>query len=178
MAHAHTAEAVHFSPIAMLDPDRAGAGGVMLSAVLPLAGLMAVNAGAEMMGLRAAAPAMAWMAIAPLVFLPLWGVARWQVVQRGEAGHAAGRWIIALMAAAIVAPWLIAGADTLVGSMITMVVMLIGVAAAARAAMVSKLAAALLLPGLLWAGAGAVVGFGAAAGGWSPPFGLTNSIRS
>ena len=178
MAHAQTAQTIHHSPFAVLDPDRAGAGGVVLSAVLPLAALVSVNAGAEALGLRAMVPAMDWMTLAPLVALPLWGVARWQVVQHGVAGHAAGRWIMALIAAAIVAPVLAAGADALVGSMITMVVLLIGMAAAARTAGVSKLAAALVLPGLLWTGAGAVVGFGAAAGGWSPPFGLTNSIRS
>jgi tryptophan-rich sensory protein len=158
-------------------PDYLGA---VLNAVVPLAGLAIVTGGAEAAGLGV--PTMsplglpAWTGtLALIVMLPMWGIARWLAGKAGRQGRAAARWIVALIVVAIMAPFAVEFLDPLLGSAVFMVLLLIGLGAISRAAMVSGVATALLLPGLLWTGAGAIIAFGAVAGGWSPPFALTNS---
>lgn len=165
----------------VFDADRQDVLGVVLSAGLPLAGLVIVHAGAEAAGLASfIIPAPfglpAWMGMAALlVMLPMWGIARWLVARHGHEGHVAGWWVVALMAAVIIAPFAMAAVDVLMASMVSMLLLLTGIIAAARTAALSGPAAALLLPGIIWTGAGALVGFSIVAGGWSPPFALTES---
>lgn len=160
------------------DVARAG-----ISAALPLAGLLIVQAGADAFGVSAVHPDMpfglpAWSSLAVLVVtLPLWGYAHFLVAGRGPEGRRAGRWIAGFVALVLVLPFALASVDAFFGSFLSMLVLLTGIVAAGRTAAVSARASLLLLPGLLWTGMGALVGFGVAAGGWSPPFALTDTER-
>lgn len=165
------------------DHGRAGAMRAGFSAALPLIGLLVVYATGEAFGLRAAYPVMpfglpAWSGVAVLgLTLPLWGLAHMLVTQHGREGRLAGRWIAGFVVLALVLPFGLASADMVLGSFLSMVVLLAGIVAAARTSAVSGRASLLLLPGLLWMGLGALVGFGMAAGGWSPPFALTDTEK-
>jgi tryptophan-rich sensory protein len=162
----------------LLDADRHDGIGAGLSAALPLMGLVVAYGAAEAMGvqpvLHAPLGLPEWTgALALAISLPLWGAARWLVAEHGHEGRAAARWIVALMVASILAPFMLTVADPFMSTVVSMVLMLIGLAAAGRAASVSGRACLLVLPGLAWLGLGAVLGFGVVAGGWSPPFAVT-----
>src|SRR3954463_6915210 len=77
-----------------------------LSAALPMAAYFAADMLADAMGLvPVITPPLGlpeWtVAAAMMVTLPMWGVARWLVGQRGDAGRIASRWVVALIAAVI-----------------------------------------------------------------------------
>lgn len=158
--------------------ERAGEGlSLFVSALLPLAGFVAMQLAAEDMGVARASfgpqGLPAWMMLAATVtLLPMWGLAHWLVSQRGAEGIAAARWIALLIGAVIVVPYGMAAVDGFFASMLAMLVLLIGIVAAGRAALISGPAALLLLPGLFWAGGGALLGFSSIMAGWSPPFAL------
>jgi len=162
-----------------LDADRRDYFGLALSAALPLAVFVIVNGLAELNG---AVPLFfspfglpGWLgAVLYLGALPLFGAARWLVAREGVEGRIAGWWIVGLMAGAVVFPFLASPLDSLALSIVSMALVLVGVAAAGRAAKVSPLAAILMLPGLLWLGFSAFVGLSFVAA-WSPPFALTNT---
>ena len=156
-----------------------GVVGLGFSAALPTAGYLLVNAIADASGLvpGAATPmgVPAWtVAAATMITLPLWGVARWLVAQHGDAGRVASRWIIALMAGAILLPFALTPANTFLASLLPMLVLLTGIVAAMRASALSATAGLLMLPGLVGLGVGSLIGFTALAGGWSPPFALVD----
>ena len=161
------------------DADRRDYVGMALSAALPLAVFIIVNGLADF---NNAVPLFfapfglpGWVGAALyLGALPLFGAARWLVAREGAQGRIAGWWIVALMAGAIVFPFLANAFDALALSIVSMLLVLVGVAAAGRAALVSRLAALLMLPGLLWLGFSALVGLSFVAA-WSPPFALTNT---
>ena len=162
-----------------LDADRRDYFGLVLSAGLPLAAFVIANGMAKLGGF---VPLFfspfglpGWMGAALyLGALPLFGAARWLVAREGMEGRIAGWWIVALMAGAVVFPFLATPLDSLALSIASMLLILLGVAAAGRAAKVSPLAAMLMLPGLLWLGFSALVGLSFVAA-WSPPFALTNT---
>ena len=161
-----------------LDADRHDGIGAGLSAALPLVGLVAAYGAAEVLGIQPVLHAPLGLpewtgALALAISLPLWGTARWIVAEHGHEGRVAGWWIVALMIGAILAPFLLTVADPFMSTLVSMVLVLIGLAAAGRAAAVSGRATLLVLPGLAWLGLGAVLGFGVVAGGWSPPFAIT-----
>ncbi len=72
----------------------------------------------------------------------------------------------------ILLPFAVLIANPLTASLLSMLVLLIGIIAAVRASALSAVAGILLLPGLLGLGIGSLIGFTTLAGGWSPPFGL------
>jgi hypothetical protein len=163
----------------MLDADRHDLLGLVLSAALPLAVFIIANGVAQLNGTL------------PLFFspfglpgwvggalhigsLPLFGIARWMVAERGRAGRNAGWWLVALMAGTIAFPFVVQPLDVLMLSMVAMALLLVGVSAAARTAAVSRRAALVMIPGLAWMGLSAFVGLSFVAG-WSPPFALTHS---
>ena len=163
----------------VLDADRHDLLGAVLSAALPLAVFVIANGVAELNGML------------PLFFspfglpgwvggalhigsLPLFGIARWMVAGRGEAGRTAGWWLVALMAGTIAFPFVVMPLDSLMLSIVAMTLLLVGISATVRTAVVSKRAALVMLPGLGWMGLSAFVGLSFVAG-WSPPFGLTQA---
>jgi hypothetical protein len=163
----------------LLDADRQDGLGLVLSAALPLAAYMVFHGVAEINQLMplffAPFGLPGWVGGALyLMALPLFGIARWMVATRGEAGRNAGWWLIALMAGTIVFPFIVAPLDSLMLSIISMSLLILGLGAGIRTAKVSPLAGAVMLPGLAWMGLSAFVGLSFVAG-WTPPFGLTNA---
>lgn len=167
---------------AVLDADRHDVVGLVLSAALPLAVFVIANGVAELNG---ALP----LFFAPLGLpgwvggalhigsLPLFGIARWMVANRGHEGRVAGWWLVALMAGTIAFPFVVAPLDSLLLSIVAMALLVVGLGAVARTAAVSRKAALVMMPGLGWMGFSAFVGLSFAAG-WSPPFAVTNSQAS
>jgi tryptophan-rich sensory protein len=96
------------------------------------------------------------------------------VAGRGEAGTRAGWWIVALMAGAIVFPFLVAPLDSLMLSLVATGLFVLGLGAAVRTAAVEPKAALVMAPALIWLGFSAFVGLSFAAA-WAPPFAVTNS---
>ena len=165
--------------LAVLDADRPNALGLVLSAALPLAVFVIANGLAELNG---ALPLFfsplglpGWLgAVLHLGALPTFGIARWMVAGRGEAGRRAGWWIVALMAGTICFPFIVAPLDSLMLSLVSLTLLLVGLSAMARAGAVDPRAALIMAPGLAWMGFSAFVGLSFAAA-WSPPFAVTNS---
>lgn len=166
-------------PFALLDADRRDALGLVLSAALPLAVFVIANGLAEING---ALPLFfsplglpGWLgAVLHLGALPLFGIARWMVAGRGEAGQRAGWWIVVLMAGVIGFPFLVAPLDALMLSLVSMGLLLVGLGAMVRVGAVDPKAALVMAPGMAWMGFSALIGLSFAAA-WSPPFAVTNS---
>ncbi|UJW87394.1 hypothetical protein [Devosia sp. SL43] len=161
-----------------LDADRHDLLGLVLSAALPLAVFMIANGVAELNGVLplyfAPFGLPGWVGAALHIgSLPLFGIARWMVAERGQAGRSAGWWLVALMAGTIAFPFVVLPLDALMLSIVSMSLLLLGVSAAVRTALVSTRAALVMLPGLAWMGLSAFVGLSFVAG-WSPPFALTH----
>lgn len=166
----------------VLDADRHDWLGLVLSAALPLA----VFVIADGMGRLAGVSAMfftpfglpTWVGISlHLLSLPLFGVARWMVVDRGREGQLAGWWIAGLIAAVIGFPFLVGTLDTLLLSLVSVALVVLALGTVARVAKVEPKAALVMAPGLVWLGVNGFVGL-ALASGWSPPFALANGQAS
>lgn len=165
--------------LAVLDADRPNLLGLVLSAALPLAVFVIVHGIAELNG---ALPLFfspmglpGWVGAAlHLGALPLFGIARWMVVGRGDAGRVAGWWIVALMAGVIGFPFVVAPLDSLMLSLVSLTLLVVGLGAMVRAGAVDRRAALVMAPGLAWMGFSAFVGLSFASA-WSPPFAVTNS---
>jgi tryptophan-rich sensory protein len=163
----------------LLDVNRHDVLGFLLSAALPLASYMVFHGFAEfnqVMPLFFAPFSLpGWVGAALyLLALPLFGVARWMVAGKSQEGANAGWWLVALMAGTIVFPFIVAPLDSLLLSILSMSLLILGLGAAIRTARVSRLAGLVMLPGLAWLGLSAFVGLSFVAG-WTPPFGLTNA---
>jgi hypothetical protein len=174
-----TSATVSRSVLAALDADRHNALGLVLSAALPLAVFVIANGVAELNGklplFFSPLGLPGWAgAVLHLGALPLFGIARWMVASRGDAGRDAGWWIVALMAGMIGFPFLVAPLDSLMLSLVAFVLLVVGMGATARAATVAPRAAMVMMPGLAWMGFSAFVGLSFVAA-WSPPFAVTNS---
>lgn len=166
----------------MLDADRHDLLGLVLSAALPLAVFVIANGVAELSGFLplffSPFGLPGWVGgVLHIGCLPLFGVARWMVAERGRAGRTAGWWLVALMAGTIAFPFVVMPLNSLMLSVVAMTLLLVGLSAAARTAMVSTRAALVMLPGLAWMGLSAFVGLSFVAG-WSPPFALTHSSQN
>lgn len=166
----------------VLDADRNDVGGLVLSAALPLAVFVVANGIAEMNG---ALPLFfspfglpGWVGGALHIgSLPLFGISRWMVARQGHEGRVAGWWLVALMAGMIAFPFMVLPLDSLMLSIVAMLLLLVGLGAAARTGKVSPRAALVMLPGLAWIGFSAFIGLSFVAS-WSPPFGLANASQS
>jgi hypothetical protein len=174
-----TSATVSKSVLAALDADQHNPLGLVLSAALPLAVFVIGNGVAELNGVLplffSPLGLPGWVgAVLHLGALPLFGVARWMVAGRGEAGRNAGWWIVALMAGMIGFPFLVAPLDSLMLSLVALTLLVVGLGAIIRAAAVDRRAALVMMPGLVWMGVSAFVGLSFVAA-WSPPFAVTNS---
>ncbi|MGV8831374.1 MAG: hypothetical protein ACOH2N_05300 [Devosia sp.] len=174
------ASSVAISPAVQsgLDANRRDGFGMVLSGALPLCVFIIANGLAELVGVLplffAPFGLPGWIGAAlHLGSLPLFGVARWMVVECGRDGRRAGWWLVGLMAGSIALPFMAPQLDQLLLSVTTVALFLVGLAAAARVAKLSALAALLMAPGLVWMGLSGFVGMSLVAA-WAPPFGLTN----
>lgn len=162
----------------VLDADRHDWLGLVLSAALPLAVFVIANGLGKLVGVPplffAPFGLPAWVgASLYLMSLPLFGMARWMVVDRGREGQIAGWWVAGLIAAVIAFPFLVMPFDTLALSMVSVALVVLALGTMGRVAKVDPKAALVMAPGLVWMGVSAFVGM-AFAGGWSPPFALAN----
>ena len=174
-----TSATVSRSVLTALDVDRHNPLGLVLSAALPLAVFVIANGIAELNGMLplffSPLGLPGWVgAVLHLGALPLFGVARWMVAGRGQAGRNAGWWIVALMAGMIGFPFLVAWLDSLMLSVVAFALLVVGLGAAVRASAVDRRAGSLMGPGLAWMGFSAFIGLSFVAA-WSPPFAVTNS---
>ncbi len=164
-----------------LNPNRPDLAGAMVSALLPLAFVLAVNCVALAAGINIsrshfAAPigvpdwltAAIWSAI-----LPMWGIARWTLWQKGEAGRTASFWVVGLIVAATAVPLLSIPLSPFWSAAATLMLMILAVIVALRVFAASKAAFLWMAPSLLWMSVATLLGFSVAAHGWSPPFAVT-----
>jgi len=174
-----TSTTISRSFLSALDVDRHDRLGFVLSAALPLAVFVIVNGIAELNGVLplffAPLGLPGWAGgVLHLAALPLFGIARWMVAGRGDAGRRAGWWIVALIAGVIGFPFIVAPLDSLMLSLVAMALFVLGLGAMVRAGRIDPRAAMFMAPGLAWLGFSAFVGLSFAAA-WSPPFAVTNS---
>ena len=172
------AKAIAIPQVSALDVDRHDVLGLVLSAALPLALFILANGLAHLAGTRplffAPFGMPSWLGAGlHLGALPLFGAARWMVAGKGRVGRNAGWWVSGLMAGTLAFPFLVAPLDSLTLSALAMALLIVGLGAIARVGRTSPAAALLMAPGLCWMGFSALIGL-SFAGGWSPPFGLTN----
>lgn len=164
--------------VSALDADRHDWLGLVLSAALPLAVFVIANGLGKLAGVTplffAPFGAPGWLgASLHLMSLPLFGIARWMVVDRGREGQLAGWWVAGLIAAMIAFPFVVMPLDTLALSIVSVALVVLALGTMGRVAKVDPKAALVMAPGLVWMGVSAFVGM-AFAGGWSPPFALAN----
>lgn len=176
------AAANNFQNNTLFDTNRHDALGFVLSAAVPLAAYVVAQGIADFAQVQplyfAPFNLPGWIGGALyLSALPLFGIARWMVAGVSSAGRTAGWWLVALIVGTIAFPFVVAPLDTLALSIVSMALMILGLAAGIRTAKVSHLAGLVMLPGLAWMGLSAFVGLGFVAG-WTPPFGLTNANAS
>ncbi|SEQ13888.1 hypothetical protein SAMN05428969_2151 [Devosia sp. YR412] len=174
-----TSRAVSKRFLPALDADRHNLLGLVLSAALPLAVFVIANGLAELNDMVplffAPLGLPGWVGAALyLGSLPLFGIARWMVAARGDAGRAAGWWVVALMAGTIAQPFLVTPLDSLLLTILSFAILLVGLGAMVRVAQVDPKAAVVMAPGMAWMGFSAFVGLSFAAA-WAPPFAVTNS---
>lgn len=160
------------------DADRRDPLGLVLSGAMPLSVFVIANGLAEIGGVMplffAPFGAPGWLgAVLHIGSLPLFGVARWMVADRGAAGRRAGWWLVGLMAGTIALPFVVMPLDSLMLSLVTTLLLLVAISTVLRVAKISTQAALVMLPGAVLMGLSAFVGLSLLAG-WSPPFGLTN----
>lgn len=174
-----TNAAVSKSAFAIFDVDRHDGLGLVLSAAMPLAVFVIANGMAELYGVLPlffsplGLPGWAG-AVLHLGCLPLFGVARWMVAGRSDAGRRAGWWLVALMAGTIGFPFVVTPLDAMALSMVSFALLILGLGAMIRAGRVEPRAALVMAPGMAWMGFSAFVGLSFAAA-WSPPFAVTTS---
>ena len=174
-----TIKAIPLPPKAsLLDADRHDWLGLALSAALPLAVFVIANGVGQLTGnpplFFSPFGLPGWVgAVMHLAALPLFGAARWLVVERGEAGRRASWWLVALMLGMIAFPYVVLPLDSLSLSMVSMALFVLGVATALRVSAVSRTAAVVMAPGLAWMGLSAAMGLAFVAA-WAPPFAVTN----
>lgn len=171
------------SPLSLLDPNRGDALGAGLSAVLPLAALIMANGLASAAGVDAVATAREglpfavphWVAsVITLMILPTWGMARWLAWQSGAKGRAASHWVVALIAGGVLHQLAAPHLDLFFTIAADAALLLLALATAAHLFGASRAAFFWLLPSLGWLGLTGVVGFTVLAGGWAPPFAVTD----
>ena len=162
-----------------LDADRHNLLGLVLSAALPLAVFVIANGIAELNGVVplffAPLGLPGWLGGALyLGSLPLFGIARWMVVSRGYEGRKAGWWLVALMAGTIVQPFLVAPLESLLLTILSFGLLILGLGTMVRVGRINPRAAMVMAPGMTWMGFSAFVGLSFAAA-WAPPFAVTSS---
>lgn len=174
-----TSRAISKQFLSVLDADRHNALGLVLSAALPLAVFVIANGIAEINGMLplffSPFGLPGWVGgVLHLGALPLFGIARWMVADRGEAGRKAGWWVVALMAGTIVQPFLVMPLDSLALAILSFALVVVGLGAMVRVGQIDSKAALIMAPGMAWMGFSAFVGLSFAAA-WAPPFAVTSS---
>lgn len=112
-----------------------------------------------------------WLgAVLHLALLPLLGASLFLVAREKETRPAI--WLAALIAGLIFFPFIIGPLDSLQLGMATTGLLLLTMATMVRVSALSRPAAYLLTPALVWLGVSATLGLALAAA-WTPPFALT-----
>lgn len=164
-----------------LNPNRNDAVGLALSAALPLAALVSVEAGASALGwaysdlqhlVNPALPeGLSLLLIA--VMLPLLGLARWAAWQEGRKGRVASWWVVGLIAAALAYPVMGLVLDGFLMGWLELSLVVLAGAATLRVAGVSRPGLLCMVLPLLAVAAAAIPGYIVLTGGWSPGLAIT-----
>lgn len=165
-----------------VDLGRSDIPAVFFAAALPIILFIGANWAGELFALRplffAPFGLAGWLAgVFHIGSLPLFGVGAYLAWRVGGQGHQAAGWTIALVVATVAFPFLVGLLDSLMLSILSMGLVLLGLSASARVAKVSPVGAMVMAPGLLWLGFSAFLGLSFVAS-WSPPFGITNASQS
>lgn len=139
--------------------NRPGPLGGLLSALVPLLAVVAENALLFSSGSAAPDPAFEAVRFAPpgwlvgavwCVIYPLWGLARWRSHLAGEGGRKAAWWVVTLMVWGLAYPIVTGGFQVVPSAIGNALSLLLALVAAWRVGSYSKLAAALIVPSILW----------------------------
>lgn len=173
-AHDYSEDRKYVSSLAHIDwRDMSAA---FASAILPPLCFIGLNGLAISAGFDPSLPVPTYLAdaigiVVFLVLFPATGLAYWAAARQGARGESAARWAFALLLALLAYPFLMSALGISGQSLATVLLFLTGLGAASRLYEVSRLGGLLLLPVLIWSGAGAFLGIAAISGGWTPPFG-------
>jgi tryptophan-rich sensory protein len=139
--------------------DRADGWGAAANLGAALALVAAANAAIFATGAGAADPAYLALSFAPpgwlvatvwMVIFAFWALARWRAVQHGEAGRDAGWWVVALIVSALLYPLSSCNFELRAGAVQNAATLAFVLFVAWRLARVSRGAAWLMLPSVLW----------------------------
>ncbi len=155
--------------------DLSSALGFAIATLLPVGLFGLVSIGAEALGIVpyffSPLGLIGWLGAAlHLALLPLLGASLFFVARERETRPAI--WLGALIAGLILFPFTIGPLDSLQLGMASTGLLLLTMATMVRVSAVSRPAAYLLTPALLWLGISATLGLALAAA-WAPPFALT-----
>jgi tryptophan-rich sensory protein len=165
-----------------LDLGRSEVSSLLFAAALPVLLFVGVNFAANYFGLLplffAPFGLSGWVAAALHIgSLPLFGIGAWLAWRTGREGQNAVAWTAALVLGTVAFPFAVPLLDSMMLSVASMALLLVGLSAAVRAAKATPVAGFIMLPGMLWLGFSAVLGLSLVAS-WAPPFGLTNSTQA
>jgi tryptophan-rich sensory protein len=93
-----------------------------------------------------------------VVIFPMWGLARWHAARQGRRGRRESWWVVALILWALAYP-LLTGFATTPSAWANLASLVLVVVTCWRAGTVSKKAAWLIAPSILWIGFATVLGF-------------------
>ncbi len=138
-----------------------------LSALIPLLAVVFGNGLIFATGFQGGDQAFESLALAPpplfvaamwIVIFPMWGLARWRVARQGRQGRRESWWVVALILWSLAYP-LLTRFDTRPSAWANLASLVLAVAACWRGATVSKKAAWLIAPSIVWIGFATVLGF-------------------
>ena len=145
--------------------------GALLSAIIPLALVLAVDSVVFAAGLQGANPALAGFTLDPpawlvaliwMVIYPMWGLARWKAARAGRTGRGASWWVVALMGFGLAYP-LVSQFRPATNAWASLAFLILALLTVGRLQMASRRAAALVLPSVVWIGFATFLGFAALA---------------
>jgi tryptophan-rich sensory protein len=138
-----------------------------LSALIPLLAVVFGNGLIFATGFEGGDEAFESLALAPppwfvaamwVVIFPMWGLARWHVARHGRRGKRESLWVVALILWALAYP-LLTSFETTPSAWANLASLVLAAITCWRAAIVSKKAAWLIAPSILWIGFATVLGF-------------------
>jgi tryptophan-rich sensory protein len=141
--------------------------GAWLSALIPLALVLAGNGLIFATGSQGSDPAFDALDLAPpgwavaliwVLIYPMWGLARWYAARNGRRGKRVSWWVIALMGWGLVYP-LLTGFKTMPSAWANLASLLLASLTLWRVSTVSRKGAALLIPSVGWIAFATVLGF-------------------
>lgn len=154
--------------------DRADRVGMLWSILTPLVLAILANLAIFLTGWSREDPAYDAVSFSPpgwvvgtiwLIIFPMWGYARWKAYQAGPVGRRESWWAVALIAWALAYPIVVVFLDTTGSAWMNVASLALAAVTAWRLSMVSKTAAAWVVPSLAWLTFASLLGFAAVSTG-------------